>query len=56
MEGNISNWEQEILEAWNSIEEIEPTISTQRLFSLVVDETNRDIDDIARVLAKYKNN
>ena len=42
---------EEILEAWDRIEENEPDISTERLWAMVMDETGCEYDDVTEALA-----
>ena len=44
----------EIVEAWNQIEDMEPEISTEQLFSRVCDYFNHEIDegDVAAAIAE----
>jgi len=42
--------EQRILAAWDMFEEIDPDISTERLFAMVEDETGADAGDISYAL------
>ena len=45
-----NEWEKFILETWDAFLEIEPNISTERLFAIVEDTTGRDVGVISEPL------
>lgn len=48
---SVKRKHEEILEAWDRIEENEPDISTERLWAMVMDETGCEYDDVTEALA-----
>jgi hypothetical protein len=46
----LINKDQKILAAWDTIEEMDPDVSTERLFAMVADATGYDAGDISEAL------